>query len=93
MALLTGDLLYANFGTFVLPAVASRSYVVYCLAELGDFAEAWPGRRAMRIAEAVERPFSIAGVLILVGLCARRRGDIRQAIPARRSGTGALPDR
>ena len=83
MALLTGDLLYANFGTFVLPAVASRSYVVDCLAELGGFAEGrGVAEEAMRIAEAVEQPFSIAGALIGVGLLARRQGDIRQAIPA-----------
>ena len=87
MALLTGDLLYANFGTIVLPAVASRSYAAGCLAELGGFAEGrGVAEEAMRIAEAVEQPFSIAGALIWVGLLARRQGDIRQAIPALERG-------
>jgi tetratricopeptide (TPR) repeat protein len=56
--------------------------VVGCLAELGGFAEGrGVAEEAMRIAEAVEQPFSIAGALIGVGLLARRQGDIRQAIP------------
>ena len=60
MALLTGDLLYANFGTFVLPAVASRSYVVYCLAELGGFTE---GRGLAEEAMRFPRPSSSPSVL------------------------------
>jgi tetratricopeptide (TPR) repeat protein len=65
-----------------LPAIASRGYVVYCVIELGDFAQ---GRgvfeEAMRIAEAVGQPFSIAAVLCATGMLSRRQGDLHRAIP------------
>jgi tetratricopeptide (TPR) repeat protein len=84
MALLTGEQRYARFvGMVTLPAVASRGYVTMCLAELEGFAEArGVAEEAVRIAEAAEQPFSIAGALLFVGLLSRRQGDIQQAIPA-----------
>jgi tetratricopeptide (TPR) repeat protein len=63
--------------------VGSRNYVAGCLAELGGFAEGrGVAEEAVQIAEAVEQPFYIASALLVVGLLARRQGDIRQAIPA-----------
>jgi tetratricopeptide (TPR) repeat protein len=83
MAVLTGDLRYTNFGLLTLPAVGSRIYGAGCLAELGGFAEgSGVAEDAVQIAEAVEQPFNITSALLLVGLCYRRQGDIRQAIPA-----------
>jgi tetratricopeptide (TPR) repeat protein len=83
MAVLTGDWRYTNFGLLTLPAVGSRIYAAGCLAELGGFAEGSDvAEDAVQIAEAVEQPFNITSALLLVGLCYRRQGDIRQAIPA-----------
>ena len=87
MALLTGDLRYANFGFVNLPAVSSRGYVAGCLAELEGFAEG-SGliQDARQIAEAAAQPFSIAATLIFRGVLYRRQGDIDQAIPALERG-------
>jgi class 3 adenylate cyclase/tetratricopeptide (TPR) repeat protein len=82
MALLTAELRYAHFGRNVPPAVGSRRTAAWSLAELGNFAE---GRSvaedAMRVAEAVAQPFSIATALMTVGIVSRRQGDIHTAVP------------
>jgi len=83
MAVFTGDLRYASFGLVSLPSMSSCWYVAACLAELEGFAE---GRGiaedAVRIAEVVGQPYSIASALLCVGLLARRHGDLPQAISA-----------
>jgi class 3 adenylate cyclase/tetratricopeptide (TPR) repeat protein len=82
MALLTGERLYERFGMVALPAVLSRSYEAWSLAELGDFTEgSVVGDDAVRIAEAVEQPYSIAIALVWGGVFSRRQGDISKAIP------------
>ena len=94
MALLTGELRYARFGRVSLPAVSSRGYVAWCLAELGSFAEGHSlAEDAVRLAEAVEQPFSIAGALRDVGLLYRRQGDLHQAIPALERGLALCQSR
>ena len=81
-ALLTGELCYAHFGLINPPAVSSRGRLAWCLAELGDFAEGHSvGEEAVRIAEAVAQPYSLAAALIFVGSVYRRQGDIHKAIP------------
>jgi tetratricopeptide (TPR) repeat protein len=82
MALLTGELHYARSGLINLPAVASRGYVAWSLAELGDFAEGSSlGEDAVRIAEAAEQPYSLAFALVQIGLLSRRQGALHAAIP------------
>jgi class 3 adenylate cyclase/tetratricopeptide (TPR) repeat protein len=89
VALLTGEWRSAHFGQVNLPAVSSRFHVAWCLAELGGFAEGRAlGEEAVRLAEAIERPYSIAWALIGVGLLARRQGDIHTAIPVLERGLG-----
>jgi len=79
MAVLTGEQHSANFGRGSQSAVSSRCYVAGCLAELEGFAEGrGVAEEAVRIAEAIERPLSIASALLWVGLLARRHGDIHQ---------------
>jgi DNA-binding NtrC family response regulator/tetratricopeptide (TPR) repeat protein len=87
MALLTGELRYARFGQVHLPAVNSRRYMAWSLAELGGFAEGrGVAEDAVRLAEAVSQPFSIALALMGVGLLARRQGDVHTAIPVLERG-------
>ena len=87
MTLLTGRAALCTLRQVSLPAVSSRDNMANCLAELGGFAE---GRSvaedAVRIAEAVEQPFSIAGARCTVGLLSRRQGDLQRAIPALERG-------
>jgi tetratricopeptide (TPR) repeat protein len=59
VTLLTGDLSRERFGMGGLPAVVSRVELSEALAELGEFAAGIPyGEEAIRIAEAVNHPFS-----------------------------------
>jgi class 3 adenylate cyclase/tetratricopeptide (TPR) repeat protein len=81
IALLTGERRSARLGRLVLPAVASRGYVVWSLAELGDFAEGIAvAEDAVRLAEAAEQPISIAFALMAVGWLARCQGALHTAI-------------
>jgi class 3 adenylate cyclase/tetratricopeptide (TPR) repeat protein len=65
------------------PAVASRTSLVLCLAELGEFAEGIArGEEGVRIAEALARPMSFIFAYRGVGLLHLRKGDLHQAIPA-----------
>ena len=89
MALLTGEMRSAHSGMPSLPAVTSRCYGDWCLAELGDFAEGRSvGHDAVRLAEAAEQPYSIAIALLGVGLLSCRQGDVHTAIPILERGLG-----
>jgi tetratricopeptide (TPR) repeat protein len=89
VALLTGERRSAHFGQINLPAVSSRFHVAWCLAELGGFTEGRElSEEAVRLAEAIEKPYTIAFALIGVGLLARRQGNIHTAIPVLERGLG-----
>jgi class 3 adenylate cyclase/tetratricopeptide (TPR) repeat protein len=81
VALLTGNLRYAHFGRLALPGVTSRCFVAASLAELGEMTEGRSvGEEAVRLAEEVEHPYSIAVALCHVGVLYHRQGDIHTAI-------------
>jgi tetratricopeptide (TPR) repeat protein len=87
IASLTGELLYARLGRVAPPAVSSRAFVAWGLTELGDFAAASRmGADALRLAEAIEQPYTIAGALTPVGCLFRRQGLLQQAIPVLERG-------
>jgi tetratricopeptide (TPR) repeat protein len=82
MAVLTAEHRHANFGMVSLPYMTTRGYVALCQAELGGFTEgSGVGQDAVRIAEEVGQPFSLAGALIFAGVLSRRQGDVHKAIP------------
>ena len=59
----------------------SRTWLVWCLAELGAFDEGRAiGQDALRIAEASERPWDLLAALRGVGLRALGQGDIQVAM-------------
>jgi tetratricopeptide (TPR) repeat protein len=65
-----------------LPAVISRTWLVWCLAEMGTFAEGLVhGEEAIRIAEGVDHPYSLISAYYGLGLLHLRQGDLHQAIP------------
>src|SRR5262249_56204359 len=69
------------------PAVISRIYMVWSLAELGHFAEGSAViAELMRLAEAVARPYSIASALTWGGAFYRRQGAFHTAIPILEQG-------
>ena len=63
-------------------SVTSRAYLAWCLAELGEFAEAMArGEEALRIAREVDHPASLVIAYRSLGFVSLRRGAIPQAIP------------
>ena len=79
---LQDHLIHERFGLPGIASVVSRSYLVWCLAELGEFTEGIArGEEAVRIAEAADHPFSLSNALFGVGFLYLRKGDLRNAIP------------
>jgi tetratricopeptide (TPR) repeat protein len=80
---LKGDLLYEHFGRGAsLPSVLSRARLVWCLADLGGFAEGVPlGEEGLQIAEVVDEPFNRTTAYCAVGYLCLRKGDLGKAIP------------
>ena len=82
VAALEGSLVHERFGLPYLPSVFSRTWLVWCLAELGAFDEGRAiGQDALQIAEASERPWDLLAALRGVGLRALGQGDIQVALP------------
>jgi class 3 adenylate cyclase/tetratricopeptide (TPR) repeat protein len=78
---LTGHLIQERFGLPGMASVVSRSYLIWCLAEVGEFVEGLArGEEAIRIAEAADHPFSLSNALFGVGLLYLRKGDLRNAV-------------
>src|SRR2546427_307269 len=82
MAAMEGERRYERFGQSVLPAVQSGTYLSFCLAEVGAFAEGIAvGEAGLRIAETVKHPVNLMFAYWSVGLPYLRQGDLHQALP------------
>ena len=87
VAALTGELCRERFGMTGLPAVMSRTWLVSCLADLGEFDEGITrGDEAVRLAEAAEHPFSLTQAYYALGTLFLRQGDLPKAIPVLERG-------
>ena len=84
---LTGDSARERFGTQVLQSAISRSWLAWCLAEVGEFVEAiaW-GEEGIRLAETVDHPWSLVLACGGAGLVSLRQGDLSKAIPVLERG-------
>jgi predicted ATPase len=70
-----------RFGGAMVSSVHARAYLAWCLAELGAFAEGRRhGEEALRLAEAVEHPYSLAFACVAVGQLYLCQGALSQAI-------------
>lgn len=80
---LTGDLSRQRCGLPFVPAVISRSWLVWALAERGEFDEAMRhGETALEIAEDVGHPFNIAHIYYDLGYFYDVKGEFDQAVDA-----------
>src|SRR5262249_6475616 len=78
-----GAFFHERFGLFGLPAVHSRSFLAWCLAEIGEFAQGRMfGEEAVRFAEAADQPFSMMYAYLGIGVIYLRSGDLQPAISA-----------
>ncbi|MGH7392143.1 MAG: AAA family ATPase, partial [Candidatus Rokuibacteriota bacterium] len=81
LAVLTGDLARERFGLPYVAAVHTRTWMNWCLAELGDFDEAIAlGREALQIAEAAGHPFSLTSAYAGMARPHLRRGHFALAV-------------
>jgi class 3 adenylate cyclase/tetratricopeptide (TPR) repeat protein len=81
MQLLQGERSRERFGLWQYPAVLSRAFLARALAERGDFDEGDAhGHDAIRIAEALEHPFSLIEACMALAYLHGVRGDLSQAI-------------
>jgi len=89
MASLEGDLLWQRFGLTGLPSVFSRTWLAWCLAEVGAFTEGIVrAEEGVRVAEAVDHPYSRISAYVGVGYLYLRQGHLSQAIPVLERGLG-----
>jgi hypothetical protein len=71
-----------RFGLAVFPAVVSRTYLARALAERGLFDEAdAQGREAVRLAEALDHPFSVGLGWFDLAYVKRIREELTEAVP------------
>jgi class 3 adenylate cyclase/tetratricopeptide (TPR) repeat protein len=78
---LHGAPLRERFGTVAVQAVFCRAFLAMCLAELCAFAKGQVhGDGALRLAEAVEHPYSLAWAYVAVGHLTLCQGALPQAI-------------
>jgi class 3 adenylate cyclase/tetratricopeptide (TPR) repeat protein len=79
---LQGDRRYEWLIGTALASVGSRARVAWCLAELGEFAEAMArGDEALQIASEIDHPASLVYAYRSLGFVSLRRGAIPEAIP------------
>jgi class 3 adenylate cyclase/tetratricopeptide (TPR) repeat protein len=76
-----GDLTREHFGLMGFPSVLSRTWLAWCLAEVGAFREAIAyGEEGFRIAEAANDPFSLVNANTGIGWVYLHQGALSQAI-------------
>ena len=79
---LDGERMLQTFGFAQFPSVHSRTCLVWCLADLGEFDEGIRlGREAIRIAESVDHPFTLATAHAGVGALYVRQGNLEAGLP------------
>src|SRR5713226_9603028 len=80
------DLLRDRFGSSAT-LVISRTWLAWCLAELGEFPEAIArGEEAVRIAEAMDQPERRLTASLTLGVPWLRQGDLQRAVPLLQRG-------
>jgi tetratricopeptide (TPR) repeat protein len=84
---------HERFGQVLLPAVTSRTWLDWCYAELGMFAEGCAfGEEGLRMAEALDHPGSLMFAFWGMGLLALRQGDLPRALPRLERAVGLCQD-
>jgi class 3 adenylate cyclase/tetratricopeptide (TPR) repeat protein len=80
MDALPGDLSRKRFGLVAYPAVVARAFLARALAELGVFDEGRDhGEEAVRLAEALDHPFSLIWACLNLGRLEGLRGEFTRA--------------
>jgi class 3 adenylate cyclase/tetratricopeptide (TPR) repeat protein len=93
-ATLTRDRMRERLGIAGFPAALSRSGLAMCLAETGDFAAAMAvADEGLRMAEALEQPFTLTFMYAGLAHVSVRRGEMASAISTLERGLGVARER
>jgi class 3 adenylate cyclase/tetratricopeptide (TPR) repeat protein len=91
--MLKGYLSLERCGLPFVPAVISRSWLVWSLAERGEFEEgARHGEEAMQIAQEVGHPFNIAHTYYDLGYFHEIKGEIEQGVDALKNAVDLIEE-
>jgi tetratricopeptide (TPR) repeat protein len=81
LQLLEGDRGRERFGQAAFPAVTARGYLTLIFADRGEFQEGIAhGQEGLRLAEALDHPFSLANVCWILAYLQITRGELRHAV-------------
>jgi tetratricopeptide (TPR) repeat protein len=84
---LQGDMAHERFRQVVIPSVMTRTFMTWCMAELGMFSEGVDvGEEEVRIAEEVGHLFSNLVAFLGLGYVHLRQGNFQKAIPVLERG-------
>ncbi|HEY1335209.1 MAG TPA: hypothetical protein VGF31_13195, partial [Myxococcaceae bacterium] len=87
---LVGNRLVERFGAPQPRSIHSRTCLVWCLTELGQFRDGiWRGEEALRIAQPLEHPLSLTTACSGLGYLYLRQGQMAKAIPLLERGLEA----
>ncbi len=80
---LEGDQAYDRRAGIAVVSVLCHAWLVWCLTEIGEFADAFDhARKALQIAEVTNQPANLVFAHRALGLAHLRKGELEQAIPA-----------
>jgi Tfp pilus assembly protein PilF len=80
MASLAGEQCTDRFGQVSLPAVLTRTWLVWCLVEVGAFREGITiGTESLRLAETADHPADRMGAYYTLGLASLYQGELSRA--------------
>jgi class 3 adenylate cyclase/tetratricopeptide (TPR) repeat protein len=87
VAPLHGPLVSERFGMNSPPSVACYTWMAWACAERGEFSAGFAsGKEGIRVAEAVNEPWSLASARFGIGLVHLLQGEFREAVVALESG-------
>jgi tetratricopeptide (TPR) repeat protein len=90
-AALEGNLRYEYFGSPILCSVISRTWLVWSLAELGEFSEGLKiAEEALQISEHIGHPLNLLSAHLGLGLLHLGKGELGAAIAALERSLGIL---
>jgi len=85
--MLDNERMLRSYGFAQLPSVHSRTCLVWCLLELGEFDDGVRiGREAIRIAESVDHPFTLVTAHAGIGALHVRQGNLEAGLPILEQG-------